>query len=299
MYKERSDYDVPPTRSKSNDEIDLRDMLRWVKSIVKKTANGYSTLVQVTIRKKGLIAAFVIAGVILSLTAFYLTKPYYSSSMTLVLSEIRNDFVEDQLKKLASMVEDDNFEAVAESLDISVQSAEQIKKLDFWNLDEVQEDSILTGSPFRVELFLYDNKLFSSMEPAITDYLENNRYFAKQKRIKQKQMESMVGKLRSEILSIDSMKTSSISPRGPVNGFVYGEPLDPTTLFRESITMYQQQIKLEAELEQLDNIEVVTGFSPQSRPAAPSMVKYLAIGTIAAFLIGLIVAFNVEKSKKI
>lgn len=297
MYKERSNYDVPPTRNKSNDEIDLRDMLRWVKSILKKTADGFSALIQVTLRRKLLIAAFVIAGLIVSLAAFYLTKPYYSSSMTLVLSEIRNDFVEDQLKKLASMVEDDNFEAVAESLDITVKSAEQIKKLDFWNLDEVKEDSILTGSPFRVELFLYDNTLFNSMEPAITNYLENNRYFAKQKRIKQKQMESMVGKLRNEISSIDSMKTTSVSPRGPVNGFVYGEPLDPTTLFRESITMYQQQIKLEAELEQLDNIEVVTGFSPQSRPAAPSLLKYLIIGTIASFFVGLVVAINSEKKK--
>jgi hypothetical protein len=161
----------------------------------------------------------------------------------------------------------------------------------------ISEDSVLTGSPFKIELQLYDKQLFSSMEPAITNYLESNRYFAKQKRIKQRQIEDLINKLKDEISSMDSVKANVISPRGPVNGFVYGEPLDPTNLYRESLSMYQQQVQLEAELDQLDNIQVVIGFSPQSHPIGPNLLKFLFIGGFIAFIIGSIIALLLEGKK--
>src|SRR5690606_15563127 len=104
----------------------------------------------------------------------------------------------------------------------------------FTNLDQdrIEEDSVLTGSPFRIELSLFDPQLFIGLEPALTEYLENNRYFARQKRIRQRQVESMITKLKGEINSIDSIKTNVSEPRGPVNGFIYGQPIDPTNLYR-------------------------------------------------------------------
>ncbi|WP_224744221.1 chain length determinant protein [Pontibacter aquaedesilientis] len=227
-------------------------------------------------------------------------KPYYTSSMTLVLANIRNEFIEDQLNKLSEMIEEDNFEAVAERLDITPASAKEIKEMKFINLDQdrVEEDSVLTGSPFRIELSIYNPELFDSLEPAITTYLENNRYFARQKRIKQKQVENMISKLKGEISSIDSMKTSVSEPRGPVNGFVYGQPIDPTNLYKQSITMYKEQVDLEADLEKLANVEIVTGFIPRLKPTGPSLSRFLGIGGLIGLLIGTGVAINLESKKR-
>jgi hypothetical protein len=217
-----------------------------------------------------------------------------------MLANIRNEFIKDQLDKLSIMIGESNVEAVAERLDISPEAAKQIREMKFSNLDEerVEEDSVLTGSPFRIELSLYDRELFDSMEPAITNFLENNRYFAKQKRIKQRQIENMISKLGGEISSIDSIKSTVGSPRGPVNGFVYGQPVDPTNLYRESISMYKEQVQLEASLEQLDNVEVVTGFAPRLLPTGPSLRKYLAIGGSVALILGVLVALNLEGRKR-
>ncbi|MHC2992040.1 chain length determinant protein [Pontibacter sp. HJ8] len=287
-------------KNQSSDEIDLR-------YVIDRIGAGFSNLfariryvMRVVLKRSLLMMLFLLLGAGISYGIYYVTKPYFTSSMTLMLANIRNEFIEDQLNKLSLMVAEENFEAVADRLDISPAAAQRIKEMSFSNLDadRVEEDSVLTGSPFRIQLSLYDRELFESMEPALTNYLENNRYFAKQKRIKQRQVENMVSKLKGEISSIDSMKTNVSEPKGPVNGFIYGQPIDPTNLYRESILMYKEQVKLEADLEKLDNVEIVTGFVPRLRPTGPSLIKYLAIGAIISFIIGTIIALNLESKKR-
>lgn len=286
--------------SNTNDEIDLLFIFRKVGEGFHAIGNSISYSLSVI--KKHLVMMLILTcvGGALGYLLYYVTKPYYTSSMTLILSDIRNEFMTDQLNKLSIMINEDNFEAIAENLDINVASARQIKGMSFHNLDEdrIAEDSVLTGSPFRIELLLYNKELFDTMEPALANYLENNRYFSKQKRIRQQQMQNMISKYKHDIESMDSVKASVASPRGPVNGFVYGQPIDPANLYRESINMYQEQIELEAKLERLDNVEVVTGFVARLRPTGPSLLKYLLTGAIIAFLIGLAFAVKLDAGKR-
>ncbi|GAB3200556.1 hypothetical protein ABID22_003766 [Pontibacter aydingkolensis] len=284
--------------SKHKDEIDLTIVFNYLTRFFKKIGDKIAFTIHAAKANMLVMLLFLVVGAGVGYLLYYVTKPYYTSSMTLVLSEIRNEFVEDQLLKLSGMIEDNNFEEVATRLDVSVVTASQIKNMKFTNLDQerISEDSILTGSPFKIELSLYDNEAFTSMEPAIANYLENNRYFSKQKRIKQRRVESMISKLKNEITSLDSIKMTVTSPRGPVNGFVYGEPIDPTNLYREGISMYKEQIQMEAELERLDNIQVVNGFSPRLKPTGPNKLKYLFIGAAAFFFIGLMYVVRKENA---
>lgn len=301
MYKEeKRATEFTKENYSSGDDIDLREVFRTISNVFKTIGRGISYTLALIIRRALLISAIVALGIIMGFGAYYVTKPYYSSSMTLMLANIRNEFIEDQLNKLSLMIDENNFEAVAERLDVSTQTASQIKAMHFSNLDQnrIEEDSILTGSPFRIELSLYDRNLFDSMEPALTSYLENNRYFAKQKMIKQRQVESIISKLEEELISIDSMKTNVGTPRGPVNGFVYGQPIDPTNLYKESISMYKERVELQADLANLDNVEVVTGFVPRLQPTGPSLKRYLGIGGGVALLIAVVVALTLERKKE-
>ncbi|EJF08316.1 chain length determinant protein [Pontibacter sp. BAB1700] len=294
------DKGVNPKTSESEDEyIDIQKLVGAFFQFLKRIGQGIGYSFVVIKRRILLVTLAVLIGAALGFLAYYFTKPYYTSSMTLVLAEIRNEFVENQLNNLSDMIEEDNYESIANGLDIPLASARQIKNMKFFNLDanRIDEDSILTGSPFSVELTIYDPKLFDLMEPAIVTYLESNRYFSKQKRIRQRQVESMIGKLQDEITSIDSIKTSVGRPQGPVNGFVYGQALDPTNLYRESIGMYEKQVELEADLERLDNIEVVNGFPPRAKPTGPKLLIYLLIGSALFFIIGLIYAHNLESKR--
>jgi len=287
--------------SDTSDDIDLLYLFRKIGEGFRAVGNRIAYALKVVKKYYLSILLIMIIGVVMGYGLYYTTKPYYTSSMTLVLAQIRNEFVEDQLMKLSIMIDDDNFETIADRLDISEEQAKDIKGMTFFNLDQerIAEDSILTGSPFKVELSLYNSASFPVMEVALVDYLQSNRFFAKQRRIRQTLIQNMIGKLKSEVNSIDSIKTNVTDPRGPVNGFVYGEPIDPVNLYRESVSLYQQQIDLEAELEQLNTIEVVTGFSPRNKATGPRLKRYLAIGSLIAFMVGLVIAVNLDgKTRK-
>ncbi|WP_276499660.1 Wzz/FepE/Etk N-terminal domain-containing protein [Pontibacter litorisediminis] len=284
----------------NSDEIDIRVVLRSIQNGFRNIFYSLKRLTDIILKRIVVVALLVLVGLGLAFAIYKTVKPYYTSTTTLVLAEIRNQFVENQLNRLSIMIKEDNYEAVAEDLDITIDAAREIKDMSFSNLDQerIAEDSVLTGSPFEIELSLYNNTLFSSMETALANYLENNRYFSKQKLIRQKEVESMIKKLQSDISALDSVKKTVASPRGPVNGFVYGEPIDPANLFRESITMYQKQVELEGDLEQLDNIQIVNGFAPRLRPTGPNLLKFLIYGGGIAFIVGVLVAVKLESKKK-
>ncbi|MBJ6118422.1 chain length determinant protein [Pontibacter sp. BT310] len=283
------------------DEIDLSYIINKINRLFTYIGRGLVNFKLFIFRNTKLISLISLMGVLVGYFAFENTKPYYTSSMTLVLADFRNQFVEDHLNKISLLVKDDNYEALSERLKIPIEEAQQIKKMSFSNLDEarISEDSVLTGSPFRIELMLYNKGLFDDMEESITEYLESNRYFSKQKRIRQRELEGLIGKYKQDIASIDSVKIAVANLRGPANGFVYGEPLDPTNLYKESVNMYQQQAHLESELERLENVQVVVGFAPQSKPAWPILPIFLAAGALAGFIIALIVAQMFDSKKKI
>ncbi len=284
-----------------NDEVNLLAVFDKIGVLLKRLSSFISKLIGIILKRVVLVLFICALGLGSSYFLYKNAKPYYTSSMTLVLSNIRNEFVENQLLNLSEMIKEDNFPAVSGRLDISLNAAEQIKSMTIVNLDQnrIDEDSILTGSPFVIELSLYDNSLFESMEPAIANYLESNKYFSKQKRIRQRELESIVAKLKVDISSMDSIKASVTSPRGPVNGFVFGEPIDPTNLYRESILMYKQKERLLAELDQLDNIQVVNSFIPRSKPSGPNMLKYLGLGFLLSFAVSVFIAYRLEAKKSL
>ncbi|OKL39630.1 YveK family protein [Pontibacter flavimaris] len=284
----------------SQDEVDIYFIYTKVGDLLSGMGRSISGFFRVLLRYKWVLLIFTLMGSGIGYLTYKSTKPYYTSSMTLVLAEIRNQFVENQLQRLSIMIQEDNYEAVAQDLDMSVEAAKQIKEMNFSNLDQelIAEDSVLTGSPFEIELSVYNSEYFNSLEPALANYLESNRYFSKQKLIRQREMESMISKLKEDITAMDSVKKAVVSPRGPVNGFVYGQPLDPADLFRESINMYQQQVELEGDLDQLDNIQIVNGFAPRLRPTGPNLLKYLVIGGAIAFFISIPVALGLDSRKK-
>lgn len=279
------------------DEINLVELFQYVGRLFSEIKRKVMYGIGIVVSRIYLFLFILALGLGIGYALYATAKPYYTSSMTLMLANIRNDFIEDQLNKLSTIIGEGNYVVVADRLDIAESTAKQIKEMKFSNLDQdrIAEDSVLTGSPFRIELSLYDSRLFDSLEPALTSYLENNRYFSKQKLIKQRQVERMINKLQNEITSIDSIKTTVGAPRGPVNGFVYGEPLDPTGLYRESIALYKEQVELEADLANLDNVEIVTGFVPKIIPSGPSLKKHLLISFLISFALGIVVTLSLGR----
>jgi hypothetical protein len=246
-----------------------------------------------------LIALMVLIGLGVAYYNFLITSPVYRSSMALIPNEIRNAYCKELVNNLSIMAGENNAPQLAKSLKLDphiTQSIVSVVYEDFEYEGEVK-DTILIGHPFFIHLSLLDNTLFDTIGVAMVNYLENNNLFLRKKMASETNYREMVNKLDSEIAKLDSVKNLGIAPKGPVNGFVFGEPIDPVEMYKEGIEMYQKRLDLNSSLALLANFDLVSGFAPTKAPVSPDIYLYLANGALISLLLGLIVAHNLEKRK--
>lgn len=280
-------------RTEADDETELAMVWRLFKQAV-------SAIVGFIQRNLALLLTFTVLGSMAGYAVYYFTKPYYATSMTLMVADVPNQVVEEQLHQLSALVADQHYAAVAAALQMPVAAATQLKSITSINLrhQPAYANKNLSMIPLEVTVQLYDKRLISQLDTAIIKYVETNLYFAAQKKIRQQQVERMLAKLNDDIASIDSIKLRHVTPIKPFGEILYEEPLDPSRLYRQSISMYQSKIELETELERLQQIQLAIGFQPQHKPAAPNLVKYLLLGDAAAFILGLLLALWLELAPK-
>ncbi|WP_205503240.1 chain length determinant protein [Rufibacter psychrotolerans] len=286
------------SRKVSEDEIDLDVLFGRMNRFFSRLYGGIKSVFRFLRRKALTLLLFTLVGLAAAFGLHTVSRPYYSSDMTMVLPEVRNEYVEDLVSNLNLMVKEKNSKQVSKHLGISEQTALDLKGVTYQTLDQgIPQDSVLEGGPFIVTVEVYNNQVFDSLQTGIARYLGNNHYFNKQRQIKQEHLGRLVDKLKEDIASLDSVKRKAIELNGPANGLVYGEALDPSQLYRESLSFYEKQTGIEAEIKRLNNIEVVVGFIPRLAPSGPSLVKYLLVGALSAFLLGCLVALYADKRR--
>ncbi|MFB9862596.1 hypothetical protein [Rufibacter immobilis] len=289
-----------PYKPDYSDEVDLREVLHWIRNGIHGFRAWCKYALGVLVRYLPLILLLI---ALLMGTSYYLftrERPYYTSSATLLPGNIRNEYFKAEINRLADLVRDGNHAVLNAELKLGVEQSAQIKSLTFLNLEEekIEEDSVLEGAPFQVKAEVYDNTLFIPLQKALQSYLGQNVYFAKRTQARKEQLEQQITKLKQDIATIDSLVRASGTTRGPVNGFVYGEPLDPSGLYRQSTLMLEDMSKLEAELKELETVQVVVGFAPMIHPTAPILKKYLLVGGTIGGLVAFLVALWIDKRRK-
>ncbi|WP_460892506.1 hypothetical protein [Rufibacter soli] len=283
--------------TKSTDEIDLREVWRKLKALFSGLWAFIAGVFRLILRKWAYFLTVTALGAALAYGIYLNIRPYYAYSMTVLVSEFRNDLVRDLVGNLSQMASEKNHQELAKKLRIRVEDAEKMKSVQYRSLDQgkIKEDSILVAAPFAIDVELYSNSIQDTIETGIIHYLETNPYFSKQRQVKKEHLESLVAKLKKDIASIDSIKEASVTPKGPVNGFVYGEALDPAELYKESVVMYERQTHLEATLKRMEVFDLVAGFAPKLAPTGPNLKKYLLVGALTSFLLGLLFALYQER----
>lgn len=283
-----------------SDEIDLNLLVRKVRAFFSKIFSFFEIIFYLILRKWIFFLILTLLGTAIAYSIHSIRRPYYGYSMTVLLSEIRNDFVRNLIGNLSLLVNEKNYSEVSRQLNIELEAAKQIKSIGYSNLDEsrIPEDSVVVGAPFLISVELYDKSIPAQIEKGIVQYLENNRYLMMQKRIKKEHLESIVQKLKRDIASIDSTKVNSAQPKGPVNGFVYGAPVDPANLYRESVAMFERQASLESSLKRLEIFDVIVHFAPRKGPTGPNQRKYMAAGALAFFFLGLFYQIINERKRQ-
>ncbi len=285
----------------ADDEIDIDQLFNRVGSSLGSMSVGLGRMFRFFRKKVVILTIFSVMGILVAYLVQQNTRPYYSSSMVIGLADIRNDYVYELINNLKLSVKDKNFQALSKHLSISAHSAESIKSIEYNRLDTnpIEEDSIHMSGPVQITVEVFDNQLFDTLQSGIVTYIDNNDFFKKNKDIRKESLESVVAKLKQDIASIDSVKRKAVALNGPANGIVYGEALDPTSLYKESNVFFEKQANLEAELKNLHSVFVTVDFAPRSKPSGPKRSIYLLVGFLLSFTLGVVVALAFDNIRRV
>lgn len=272
---------MEPTSQKRTDEIDIISFLSPIGRILKILVNTLSknwltvTLIVLLFTSLGYSARFI------------LPRQYQTNSIILthaIPSEVCIIEIEN-LNELISRKKD--FAMLAKQLQISLGNAKEIVNMSAEKIQDENKDS--SGQFFTINLRITNTDILDSVQAGIVQFLENNEYSRIRKERKRVSLNKLKQNLQKNIESLDSLKAvvkNSIIPRSSGQGIIFGEPINPVSIYEAEITYFKEQLEINEDLATLDNIEIIQPFIKVEKSNRPDFTKIL----VYSFLIGLIIA---------
>lgn len=281
------------------DEIDLIYVFSRLSKWWKNFLQGIINTLNILVNRWKLITLYIVFFLSIGIGLFFVIKPYYLSELTITSKLLSNDQCASIIDKLEILCKEKNATVIAERLNISLNQAQNLKYLEFKNfndkLEELYEDSIAIGVPFKIEASVYDNSILNDLQIGIVQYLENNPFAVKRKNIKRESLDNLTNKVQDEITELDSLKqlvNKSIIPRATGTGIILGEPIDPLSIYKEAIDLYEEKLKMQEQIALIENIEIIEEFTNFAKHHRPKLWINLLIAGIIGFLFGAGVALK-------
>lgn len=290
---------------KKQEDIDLLYVFKGFKNGIVYFFKSIKWLIDYSIKKIVPISVFIILLSSLSLSLYFLTTPYYKSDMSISHIRFENDYCFEMVKDLGSYIDGNDNSTLSKVLAISPKYAKEIKSIKYiplnLNIARRYADSSSVILPFKVEVEIYDNEILDTLQKSILNYLESNEYATKIKELDEELLNKTEQRLKKEISSIDSLKTivdQSIIPRGTGNGIVFGEPVDPVSVYKQSMEMHEKEVRLNKQKKLNNSFEVRVGFTKSAKKASKGKLVYILSGILAGYIVGLFYVLR-KKTKNI
>lgn len=282
--------------AQSDDEINLLDVFRKLFSSI---GNFFKWVAVSFINNLFVIIGFSLLGIVGGAAHYFLSKPVYSSDLILSSNYLQNDMCQEIIDNLQGYVQDKTPGILANKLGIDTVDARKIKKLEFKNFNEKlskkYEDTVVLGLPFRISVLASDYRVYEKLQPALIYYFDKNPNVIVQKNIRQTNTKLMIGKIQKELVDLDSLKkvvAGHLIPRGNQSGFVFGQPLDPLSIYREAINLYRDEINKNADLLlTAQNIRVIRDFEVREKPYLPRLSISFGIAGALGVILGFVIAY--------
>jgi hypothetical protein len=181
---------------------------------------------------------------------------------------------------------------IAEQLHIGADVAGNITKIALNPLTEPLDlrDTLLQS--FILHLHLKKMDHLDSIQRSLVDYLENNQYALKRKEDMRVALQALRQNMIGRIASLDSLTpivNSSVIPRSTGQGIILGQPVDPVNVYKAQDSFFRQRVKIETELTNLDNIQIVQPFLKLNEPNYPKFwlltLYFIGGGLVLAFFL--------------
>src|SRR5580658_1737600 len=163
---------------------------------------------------------------------------------------------------------------IADRLKIGPDIADQITRMSITPLTDPLDlsDSLLQSFVLRIRLKKIDR--LDSIQNALLGYFDNNQYAVRRKDERTVALTALHQGVMRRIASLDSIApivNSGILPRNAGSGIVLQQPIDPVGVYKAQDSFYRQRVRIETELGNVKNIEVIQTFLKLSEPNYPRM----------------------------
>ncbi len=267
------------TPKTSSDEIDLMEL--------------FLKLVRVAKKNFTLILSFFIAGTLLgSVYGMFGTKVYESKMM--VTSDILTDAYNDKLgENLNDLLKENNLTLISEKLSLSKEESENLVAI---KIESAQKEKPSQKEDekrwFLITAKVLNQEVLNKLETGIANYLENNEFV--KVRIEQKKNfnRELIKKIEKEILTLENFKNKIYEGNFFENN--KGNVMfDPTVVNVRIIELNKEKLKYQNDLEIINSIQIVQGFTKFNKPVSPNKAISLAAGaTLGLFFVGMLIAFK-------
>lgn len=287
------------------EDLDLIWVLKGIQKLINRFFNLIFWLIDLSIKKFFHLALFMIAGFGIGLGISLMEKPYYSSQLIVAHSRLENDYCSEMINNLNStIIQKTDNAALSDALNISTRCARAVKSFSFVNLRrlELKEkvDSLFLLKPFKIEVEVYNNESLDTLQKALLNYLESNEYAASRKKSDEEILYKIEQKLINENKQIDSLKmlvNKGIVPQTTGNGIILGEPINPITVYKQSMELYEKQMNIKHRIAFNNSFEAVVGFSKNPMPKNNFKSLYTFWGVLIGYLIGMIYLIRRTRQK--
>ena len=274
----------------NSDEIDLRYLFEKIASLFEKAKGYLLSIISFFIKNMIFLILGVIIFVSISIGATYMIKPYYESSLIL---NVRNQIAKNVSYRLFSfmnqLISNKEYESLGELLNISSEAAETITKVQFKEEKDISQEQ--NSIYIKIWVSTHDNSIFPSIEKGIINNLKSNNYLKEELSLSQKYNKEIIEKIQKELLQLDSLKKTieiSLINNNKGNGLIYGQPINPVSVYEKEFDLFTKQLTYEKETNLLSYFRIVDSFKIKSSPSGPLKTIFAFYGALIGFFMTII-----------
>jgi hypothetical protein len=280
---------------KKQEDVDLIFVLKSIKNGIYAMYRSLINLVFFSINNFAKLLIFIVLGLGISLTLYFIKVPVYVSELTLSHIRFDNDYCIELINNLDSyIIEGSDNPRLAEKFGIGKEYTKHVIKISYkplnQNISRRYADSTFVILPFKVEVEVDNISVLPELQKGIVNYLENNEYASKLKEIDKTSLRQIEVKLDKDLNNLDSLKRileKSIVPQNTGNGIILGEPINPITVYDISLKLYEKKLQISNKQKMNNSFNVMVGFA-ESKSNGKGKVYFILIGILIGYFAGLL-----------
>lgn len=244
-----------------------------------------------------LIVICSIIGIVLGFTLYKIVPKQYTSSLLLHSFTLTNAEQINIIDNWNELIKAKEYESLGKLLNCSPSMVKKIKEITAEEIQRLYSDNNPNG--FNVEVLVTDNSILDSLQQGIIYGLENSEYMKQRLATKRSGYTILIEKLNTEISKLDSTKKNIES--SITNNTQHGNSyiLDISNINTQMIALNEKLLTVQEQLKFTNAVQVFHKFEKFQKPHSPKLIKSVALGLIAGFAIGYIIAVYLSLRKKI